>query len=54
MLRSRRVTISKLEGATSEVMVQIPDERIPLLEDIYRVARQEERYVNGELRMWTE
>jgi len=54
MLRSGKVPITKLEAATSEVMVQIPKERIPLLDEIYRVAQQEERYQRGELRMCTE
>jgi hypothetical protein len=49
MLRSRKVPISKLEAATTEVMVQIPTERIPLLDEIYRVAKQEERYDRQEL-----
>lgn len=50
MLRSGKVPISKLETATSEVTVQIPPERIPLLNEIYQVARHEERYKRGELR----
>ncbi|KAA8901729.1 hypothetical protein FN846DRAFT_781031 [Sphaerosporella brunnea] len=49
MLRSRKVPIDKLEAATSEVMVQIPKERIPLLNEIYQVARQEERFERSEL-----
>jgi hypothetical protein len=49
MLRSRRVPIEKLEGATAEVMVQIPKERIPLLNEIYQVAKQEERFLRSEL-----
>ncbi|KAI5790183.1 hypothetical protein EDC01DRAFT_616572 [Geopyxis carbonaria] len=49
MLRCQKVPISKLESATSEVMVQIPNERIPLLEEIYRVARHEERANRNEL-----
>lgn len=51
MLRYEKIEISKLEQATSEVMVQIPKERIPLLEEIYRVAKQEERLRRGEIRM---
>lgn len=50
MLRSGKVPIAKLEIATSEVTVQIPTERIPLLEEIYLVAHQEERFKRGELR----
>ena len=52
MLRSRKVSIDKLEAATAEVMVQIPKERIPLLEEIYQIARQEERYERNELRTY--
>ena len=51
MLRYDGIIISKLEQATSEVMVQIPKERVPLNEEIYRVAKQEERLRNGEIRM---
>jgi hypothetical protein len=47
------VPIDKLEAATSEVMVQIPKERIPLLNEIYQVARQEERFECNELRRST-
>ncbi|KAL7270493.1 hypothetical protein RUND412_006800 [Rhizina undulata] len=49
MLRSRKVPVQKLEDATAEVMAQIPKEKAPLLEEIYRVAKQEERYINGQL-----
>lgn len=51
MLRYKKIEISKLEQATSEVMVQIPNERVPLLEEIYRVAKQEERLRRGEIRI---
>lgn len=49
MLRCGKVPISKLVVATSEVMVQIPKERIPLLEEIYMVAEREERCKAGAL-----
>ena len=49
MLRCRRVAISKLESATAEVSASIEECRIGLLEEIYRVAKMEERYVAGTL-----
>ncbi|KAF8244764.1 hypothetical protein K440DRAFT_6127 [Wilcoxina mikolae CBS 423.85] len=49
MLRCGKVPISKLVTATQEVMVQIPKERIPLLDEIYMVADREERCKAGAL-----
>lgn len=51
MLRCGKVPISKLVSATAEVMVQIPKERIPLLDEIYMVAEKEEQFKAGGLRM---
>lgn len=52
MIRCNIVSISTLEKSTSipEVLSQIPEERMPLLEEVYKVAKQEEKFVNGELR----
>lgn len=52
MLRCRRVTIEKLEMATMEVAAHIEENKLPLLEEIYRVAKMEERYVLGTLRKY--
>ena len=49
MLRCRRVPVAKLELATQEVAAHIEECRFGLLEEIYRVARMEERYVAGTL-----
>lgn len=50
LLRCERTTIKALEAATEDVMVQIPAERIPILKDIYRLAKLEERLRKQELR----
>lgn len=50
MLRCRRVPVSKLENATTEVAAHIEECRIGLLEEIYRVAKMEERWITGTLR----
>ncbi|KAI5806478.1 hypothetical protein DFH27DRAFT_608628 [Peziza echinospora] len=49
MLRCRKVPISKLENATTEVSAHIEESRIGLLSEIYRVAKMEERYLDGVL-----
>ncbi|KAI9766790.1 MAG: hypothetical protein M1840_006265 [Geoglossum simile] len=49
LLRLRKVPIEKLEAATKEVSGNIPKDKQPLLAEIYKVAKMEERYVNGEL-----
>ncbi|KAG0126525.1 hypothetical protein HOY82DRAFT_581011 [Tuber indicum] len=49
MLRCRKVPVSKLEAATAEATAHIPPEKAPLLEEIYRVAKMEERYRSGGL-----
>ncbi|KAF8463647.1 hypothetical protein BDZ91DRAFT_796198 [Kalaharituber pfeilii] len=49
MLRCRRVPVTKLEAATAEVAAHIEECRIGLLEEIYRVAKMEERWVEGTL-----
>lgn len=38
--------------ATTEVAGHIQEGRIELLEEIYRVAKMEERYIDGMLRMF--
>jgi len=50
MLRCRRVPVTKLEMATQEVAAHIEECRFGLLEEIYRVAKMEERFVAGTLR----
>ena len=52
MLRCRRVPVERLEMATTEVAGHIQEGRIELLEEIYRVAKMEERYIDGMLRMF--
>jgi hypothetical protein len=49
LLRLRKVPIEKLEAATKEVSGNIPKDKQPLLAEIYKVAKMEERYLNGEL-----
>jgi hypothetical protein len=49
MLRCRKVPVAKLEAATAEANAHIPPEKAPLLEEIYRVAKMEERYRSGGL-----
>lgn len=49
MLRCRRVPVTKLEMATQEVAAHIEECRFGLLEEIYRVAKMEERFVAGTL-----
>lgn len=49
MLRCRKVPVAKLEAATAEATAHIPPEKAPLLEEIYRVAKLEERYLAGGL-----
>lgn len=41
--------MAKLEAATAEATAHIPLEKAPLLEEIYRVAKLEERYLAGGL-----
>lgn len=41
--------MSKLEAATAEATAHIPLEKAPLLEEIYRVAKLEERFLAGGL-----
>ena len=50
MLRCRKVPVTKLEMATQEVAAHIEECRFGLLEEIYRVAKMEERFVAGTLR----
>jgi hypothetical protein len=49
MLRCRKVPVAKLKAATAEATAHIPPEKAPLLEEIYRVAEMEERYIKGGL-----
>lgn len=49
MLRSGKVPINRLELATAEVAAFIPPDKIHLLREIYRVAREEERLNQGEI-----
>ena len=49
MLRVGKVPINRLELATAEVAAFIPPDKIHLLREIYRVAREEERLKQGEI-----
>jgi len=47
VLRCGRVPISKLQAATAEVV--LPNEIVPLLDEVYRVATHEDRCRRGEI-----
>jgi hypothetical protein len=49
LLRCGRVPIERLQLATAEVAAFIPAEKTHLLKEIYRVAREEEKYRLGEI-----
>jgi hypothetical protein len=49
LLRCGRVPVERLQLATAEVAAFIPAEKTHLLKEIYRVAREEERYRKGEI-----
>lgn len=49
MLRCGRVLTNRLELATAEVAAFIPPDKINLLREIYRVAREEERFRCNEI-----
>ena len=49
LLRCQRVPIERLQLATAEVAAFIPPEKTHLLREIYRVAREEERYRLGQI-----
>lgn len=53
MIRSGLAPIHKMEEATyaPDIMAKIPKERLPLLQEVFRVAKQEERFRDGQLRM---
>ncbi|KZF22612.1 hypothetical protein L228DRAFT_129834 [Xylona heveae TC161] len=47
---SKNITVSKLQASTNEIINTIkPPEKRPILDEIYRVAKEEERYVRGEI-----
>lgn len=49
LLRCGRVSVERLQLATAEVAAFIPAEKTHLLREIYRVAREEERFRNGDI-----
>ena len=49
LLRCQRVPVERLQLATAEVAAFIPADKTHLLREIYRVAREEERYHLGEI-----
>src|SRR5437762_3701058 len=49
LLRCGRVPVERLQLATAEVAAFIPAEKTHLLKEIYRVAREEERFRNGDI-----
>ena len=49
LLRCQRVPIERLQLATAECAAYIPGDKTHLLREIYRVAREEERYRLGEI-----
>ena len=49
LLRCGRVSVERLQLATAEVAPFIPAEKTHLLKEIYRVAREEERFRNGDI-----
>lgn len=44
-----RVCVAQLEAATKDVEGQLQPESRKLLKELYKVARYEERYLNGEI-----
>jgi hypothetical protein len=53
MLRLRKCDIDKLEAATNEVATNIPKNKQPLLAEIYKVAKAEERVHKREISMYS-
>ncbi len=51
-LRGRGITYNKLEAATNDVIGQLQAESKPMLAELYRVAKQEERYERGEIGLY--
>ena len=49
LLRCRRVPIERLQLATAEAAAYIQADKMHLLKEIYRVAREEERFRNGDI-----
>jgi hypothetical protein len=49
MIQGGRQPISELEKATDAVINLIHEDRRPILVDIYRVARQQERFRRNEI-----
>jgi len=49
LLRCGRVSVERLQLATAEVAAFIPAEKTHLLREIYKVAREEEKFRNGEI-----
>src|SRR5262245_22957120 len=49
LLRCNRVPVERLQLATAEATAFIPADKTHLLREIYRVAREEERYRRGEI-----
>ena len=53
LLRCGRVSVERLQLATAEVAAFIPAEKTHLLREIYKVAREEEKFRNGEIPAYT-
>jgi hypothetical protein len=49
MIQCGRQPISELEKATDAVINLIHEDKRPILADVYRVARQQERYRRDEI-----
>ena len=48
-LRDRGITHDQLQAATNDVITQLQSESRPMLAELYKVAKYEERYVRGEI-----
>ncbi|KAI9876299.1 MAG: hypothetical protein M1830_006822 [Pleopsidium flavum] len=51
-LKHREITPERLEAATADVVNQLQPESRPLLAELYKVARFEERYLRGEIGLY--
>lgn len=48
-LRDRGITYDQLQAATNDVIGQLQPESRPMLAELYKVARYEERYLRNEI-----
>ncbi len=48
-LRDRGITYDQLQAATNDVIGQLQPESRPMLAELYKVARYEERYMRNEI-----